>query len=103
MDGAATDETTAEEREELHEWAKRWSGYAPANVGALIRDFDRQAARLVAAEATVAEARKVIGPFAGAVFNDNGAVTLDTSDIHTREYLRARAWLLAHPEPTRPT
>ena len=39
------------------------------------------------------DARKALEPFAHAVFNDNGDVTLDMSDIGTKDYLRARSAL----------
>jgi hypothetical protein len=51
------------------------------------------AARAERAEASLGVAVKALEPFAYAVFNDNGDVTLDMSDIGTKDYLRARSAL----------
>jgi hypothetical protein len=46
----------------------------------------------------IEEKDRALKPFAAAVFNDNGDVTIDTSHLRTREYMAASAALSTNAE-----
>lgn len=54
--------------------------------------------RAEAAEAQLASARKALEPFANCVFNDNGDVTVSTSNLQIDDYYKAYRFLRSlHP------
>lgn len=73
---------------------------ARINIANYEESAARWAARAEAAEAKVAELTNALLPFDHAVYNDNGDVTIDTSHIETRDWLRVRS-ILAGEETAR--